>query len=256
MMQNTRWHGGWLLLVWLVLLAASLYTLTGDWGGFVSLDSMHKMGQFIAGFYPPAHTAPFLQKLALATCETLAISWLGSLLAALWGLGLALPAAGLWGKSTRRGARLLLNILRSVPELVWAGLLVIAAGLGPLPGMLALAIHTTGVLGRLYADSIENTPAAAFAQLHALGTPAVSAWCYTTLPQIWPQLASYFLYRWENNIRAAAVLGVVGAGGLGQMLFLHLSLFQFNEAASVLLAMIGLVLLVDQASYLLRKQLA
>ena len=78
---------------------------------------------------------------------------------------------------------------------------------------------------------------------------------YATLPQIWPQVISYTLYRWENNIRAAAVLGVVGAGGLGQMLAYHLGLFHMRETATVLIAMVGLVVLVDVASYLSRRWL-
>ena len=149
----------------------------------------------------------------------------------------------------------MLNALRAIPELVWASILVIAAGLGPLPGTLALAAHTMGVLGRLFADAIENAPAAAARALRDNGTPAPAVFLYATLPQALPQLLSYTLYRWENNIRAAAVLGVVGAGGLGQMLHYHLSLFQTRETATVILAMLAIVLLVDVASWLARRRL-
>ena len=132
---------------------------------------------------------------------------------------------------------------------------MIAAGLGPFPGTLALALHTTGVLGRLFAESIENaSPGPAFA-LRVRGLSEVRIFLYATLPQIWPQVISYTLYRWENNIRAAAVLGVVGAGGLGQMLSYHLGLFQMNETSTVLIGMIALVALVDGLSYLSRRWL-
>jgi phosphonate transport system permease protein len=153
-------------------------------------------------------------------------------------------------------SRLVLNMLRSIPELVWAALLLISAGLGPLAGTLALALHTSGVLGRLFAESIENaSPGPAFA-LRTRGTSEVKIFWYAILPQILPQLVSYMLYRWENNIRAAAVLGVVGAGGLGQMLAFHMGLFQMQETSSILLAMLLMVALVDAISYASRRMMA
>lgn len=151
--------------------------------------------------------------------------------------------------------RLALNILRSVPELVWALILLIAAGLGPFAGTLALAVHTTGVLGRLFADALENMPPAPEATLRINGVQPMAAFFYAALPQILPQLMSYTLYRWENNIRAAAILGIVGAGGLGQMLKYHLSLFQMQQAASVIIAMLVLITLVDGTSFWLRRRL-
>lgn len=229
-------------------------TLRGDWSGLFSLESLRKMGELFAGFVPPATDAKFLQQVTLGFFETLAISALGTLLAALGALLLALPAAGQGAR--RPVARLALNGLRAVPELVWAALLVIAAGLGPFPGTLALALHTTGVLGRLFADAFENTPPDAALALRRNGSGAIAAFFYGTLPTALPQLTSYTLYRWENNIRAAAVLGVVGGGGLGQLLYYHLGLFHFNEAGTVLLAMLALVALVDFASDRSRQAMA
>jgi len=168
---------------------------------------------------------------------------------------LALPGSRLHADDRAPGrvpTRLLLNVLRSVPELAWAGLLLIGAGLGPFAGTLALAAHTTGVLGRLFSEAIENAPPGPAAALRAHGVGTGRVFLYATLPQLLPQLLSYALYRWENNIRAAAVLGVVGAGGLGQLLAFHLGLFQMGKTATVLLAMLALVALVDVASYALR----
>jgi phosphonate transport system permease protein len=236
----------------LAFFALCVASLSGDWSSFFSRAAAVQMAEFLDGFYPPALGADFLVKLGGATAETLAISWLGTLFAAAGGLLLALPAAGRWGSAARIAARLVLNMLRSIPELVWAAMIVVAAGLGPFAGTLALAFHTTGVLGRLFGESLENVSPEPYLNLRRHGCGAVPAFCYATFPQILPQLVSYTLYRWENNIRAAAILGVVGAGGLGQMLHFHLSLFHTHETASVLIAMIVLVALVDVTSNRLR----
>ncbi len=166
---------------------------------------------------------------------------------------MSLPASGRCGVTARLVTRSALNVLRSIPELVWASILLIAAGLGPFAGTLALALHTVGVLGRLFADALENCPPLAEANLRINGVHPVAAFLYATLPQSSPQMMSYTLYRWENNIRAAAILGVVGAGGLGQMLKYHLSLFQMQQAASVIIAMLLMVAAVDAASFGLRR---
>ena len=174
------------------------------------------------------------------------------------GLALALPASRLhdgqraWARSP---TRLVLNALRSIPELVWAALLLISAGLGPFAGTLALALHTTGVLGRLFAEAIENAPPGPGDALRAQGVGNGRVFLYATLPQVLPQLMSYTLYRWENNIRAAAVLGVVGAGGLGQLLAFHMGLFQMGKTATILGAMLLMVALVDAASHGARRVL-
>jgi phosphonate transport system permease protein len=174
------------------------------------------------------------------------------------GVLLALPASrrGDGGASWARvPTRLLLNALRSIPELVWAALLLISAGLGPFAGTLALAFHTAGVLGRLFAEAIENAPPGPAAALRVQGVGGARVFLYATLPQVLPQLLSYTLYRWENNIRAAAVLGVVGAGGLGQMLAFHMGLFHMGKTATILGAMLLMVALVDAASHGARRVL-
>jgi len=253
---DARCKACWLVAGLVVLTVLSFWTLDLQWGQFFSLDALRKMGRFLGELLAPRTDLEFLKKLWPATLETLAMSALGTVLAAVLGLALALPASKTHtGDPARwRGwTRLLLNALRSIPELVWAALLLISAGLGPFAGTLALALHTSGVLGRLFAEAIENAPEGPAFALRVRGVPEGRVFWYATLPQVLPQLMSYTLYRWENNIRAAAVLGVVGAGGLGQMLAFHMGLFQMGETSSVLMAMMALVALVDAASYIARR---
>jgi phosphonate transport system permease protein len=235
---------------------ASFAYLAVDWSGLFSGESLRLMARFAAEFFPPDLQPAFVARVAWGALQTLAVATVGTLLAVGLGTLLALPASGRFGTAPRIAARLVLNALRSVPELVWAALMVIAAGLGPFAGTLALALHTSGVLGRLYAESLENAPRAPEAALRDAGSRAVAAFAYSTLPLVVPQGVAYALYRLEMNIRMAAVLGFVGAGGLGQMLYFHLSIFQQAQAATLLLAMLALVFAVDSLSAWARSALA
>ena len=255
---DARCAACWFLLALAALTAASFWSLDLQWAKFLSADSARRMGKFLGELLSPSINSAFLHKLLTASLETIAMSALGTLLAVIAGLALALPASRTHAddKARWRGpTRLILNGLRSIPELVWAALLIISAGLGPFAGTLALAFHTTGVLGRLFAEAIENAPPGPAYALRVQGVPAGRVFLYATLVQILPQLLSYALYRWENNIRAAAILGVVGGGGLGQMLAFHMGLFHMSETSSILMAMILLVALVDILSYLSRRLL-
>jgi phosphonate transport system permease protein len=253
-----RWQAGCFAVALCALVVASFWSLDLQWAQFLSLEAARSMGRFVAEFFPPEMQPTFVRRVLTGAWETLAMSLLGTLLAAGAGVLLALPASRAHAGErawSRTPTRLLLNALRAVPELVWAGLLLIAAGLGPFAGTLALAAHTTGVLGRLFAEAIENAPMGPADALRAQGVGRMRVFLYATLPQVLPQLLSYTLYRWENNIRAAAVLGVVGAGGLGQLLAFHMGLFQMHKTATVLIAMLLLVALVDAFSYGTRRGL-
>ena len=255
---DARCTACWFVVAVIGLVVASFWTLDLQWAQFLSWPALVKMGRFLAELFPPHVEPAFLKKLAIAALETLAMSALGTLLAVLLGLALALPASRSHADDPARWrgpTRLVLNALRSIPELVWAALLLITVGLGPFAGTLALTLHTSGVLGRLFAEAMENAPAGPGFALRTRGVGEGRVFAYATLPQILPQLLSYTLYRWENNIRAAAILGVVGAGGLGQMLAFHLGLFQMQETSSVLIAMLVLVALVDTLSYVSRRLL-
>jgi phosphonate transport system permease protein len=253
---DARCKACWFVLGLIVLTVASFWSLNLQWAALFSAESVRLMGKFVAELLTPDFSSAFVSKLWRASLETLAMSALGTLIAVVLGLLLALPASKTHADDPARLkglTRLILNMLRSIPELVWAALLLIAAGLGPFAGTLALGLHTAGVLGRLFAESIENAPPGAAFALRVRGVGEARIFWYATLPQIVPQLMSYTLYRWENNIRAAAVLGVVGGGGLGQMLAFHMGLFQMSKTSTILIAMLVLVALVDVASYAMRR---
>ncbi|HEY9027490.1 MAG TPA: phosphonate ABC transporter, permease protein PhnE [Burkholderiaceae bacterium] len=239
-----------------VAIGASFAYLAVDFRGLFGAEGRHAMARFVVEFFPPDIAPDFLHRAGFAALQTLAVSVLGTLIAMAAGAVLALPAAGRLGATARWGARFVLSFLRSMPELVWAALMVLAAGLGPFAGTLALALHTTGVLGRLFAESLENAAPAPEAALRELGAGPVARFVYGTLPQVAPQCVGYTLYRWEMNIRMATILGVVGAGGLGQMLYFHLSLFQQPQAATVLAGMILLVVASDSLSGWARRALS
>lgn len=236
-----------------IAVLGSFAYLSLDLGQLVSADAAGQMLQFLRSFFPPELSPGFLSRTAGSMLETLAVSAIGTLCAAILGFALALPASGLYGAALRAVSRFLLNLLRSIPELVWATLTVLAAGLGPFAGTLALALHTAGVLGRLFAETLENAPAAPTRALAEAGTSPALAFVYGTLPSVRPQFLAYILYRWETNIRMAAILGFVGAGGLGQMLYYELSLFHLSQACTVIAAMLVLAAFVDTASAILRR---
>ena len=240
-------------LLVLAAVAGSFAWLDMPLGVLFSIASAREAIAFVLRFVPPDLDPVFLGAVGQAALETLAISLLGTLLAALGGAALALPATGRQGRLARQASRFMLNLLRSVPELVWATLMVLAAGLGPFAGTLALALHTTGVLGRLFAEALENAPTAPAAALADSGAPAAAVFLYGTLPLVVPQWLAYALYRWEINLRMAAVLGFVGAGGLGAQLHYSLSLFHEARASTVMLVMLALAMAVDAVSAGLRR---
>ena len=231
-------------------------------------ENTRTMGAFLAGFWPPAHSADFLDLLLDATLQTLAIATAGMALA----LVLAIPASLLasralslsaasrngrpaWpGQCIRWPARGLLIFLRSVPEIVWALLFVRAVGLGPTAGVLAIAITYAGMLGKVYAEIFESVDQRPAQALLRAGSGRIVALAYGIVPSAAGELTSYTVYRWECAVRASVVMGFVGAGGLGQQIDLSMRMFAGAEVASMLLTFLLLVLVADQLSRLLRAR--
>ncbi|WP_321348227.1 ABC transporter permease subunit [Halopseudomonas oceani] len=232
-------------------------------------QSLETMGRFLSGFWPPATDAEFLRLLVRATLETLAMATAGMALALLLAIPASLMAtralsvsALLTGRPSRLGRalrypmRLLLIVLRSIPEIVWALLFVRAVGLGPTAGVLAIAITYSGMLGKVYAEILESVDQAPARALLQSGSSRTAAFFYGLLPNAAQELTSYSLYRWECAVRASVVMGFVGAGGLGQMIDLSIRMFAGGEVVSILLTFLLLVLFADQISLHLRRRLA
>jgi len=234
----------------------------------LSAAPLRAIVSFGAAAFPPELSPAYLRQVAPAAVETLAVSVLGTALAAALGLVLAWVAARPGGipdgagparravrAATAWGARGVLEALRTLPELVWALLLVLAVGLGPFAGALALGLHTAGVLGRLYAEVLEEVPVGPVAALEGAGAGRGASALVAILPHAAPQLVAYTLYRWEVNVRASAVLGVVGAGGLGTLLQLSFGLFQVHRTLTLLAVLLVLVLGVELVSGAARHRL-
>lgn len=252
------------LLVWPMVVVSEFkpFTLL-DW------QSLTSTGRFLASFVPPAHSAEFLHMLLRETWQTVAIATAGLALALLGAIPatlivterLSISRLGtghmrIGAQLLRQCVRWLLVLLRSVPELVWALLLVRIIGLGPTAGVLAIALTYAGMLGKVYAEILESSEAHASDALLLNGSSRLTALLYGALPEAASELVSYTVYRWECAIRGSVVMGFVGAGGLGQRMDESMKMLAGGEVASMLLVFVLLVAGADLVSKMLRKKLA
>ena len=149
---------------------------------------------------------------------------------------------------------LFLNILRSIPEIIWALIFLTIFGLGPITGTIALTIHTTGIISRLYIDLIQNYSKKNELSLVISGNSKIKIFLYQTFPNLFSNFLSLILYRWEYNIRASSVLGIVGAGGIGQELYFYLSLFNYENVFIIMIFILINIFIIDEISNKLRKE--
>lgn len=189
--------------------------------------------------------------------DTLAMSVAGTVLAVTLSLPLGLLAAPNTSPHpfVYGAFRLLLNALRSVPELIMGIFFVAAVGFGALPGVLALGLHSTGMVGKFFAEAIEHVDHKPIEAARAAGASPLQVVTHAVLPQVLPQLTDTTLYRWEYNFRASTVLGVVGAGGIGFELIASLRLLQYDQVAAIMLCILAAVTLVDALGGALRRRL-
>ena len=189
--------------------------------------------------------------------DTLAMSIAGTALAVLFSLPLALLASpnttpNAW---VCRITRVVLAACRSVPEIILGILFVAVVGFGALPGVLALALHSIGMVAKFYAESIEHVDPRPLKAASAAGASRLQVITHAVLPQVLPQLADITIYRWEYHFRASAVLGIVGAGGIGFELMAALRLIKYDEVSALLLSVLACVLVVDGMGAALRRKL-
>lgn len=218
------------------------------------IEGLPFMWDFLRRMLPP--DVSVLGNALRGAVETIQIAVVGTAAAAV----LALPMSFAAARNAAPpwlfyGARGLLNAFRAVDTLVYALIFVAAVGLGPFPGVLAVVVYTATVLAKLYSEAIEAIEPGPVEAVRATGATALQVLRWGVLPQLVPQFLSFTLYRFETNIRAAAVLGFVGAGGIGFYIQTYLRLLNYPAAATVLLVLIGLVMIVDFASSRLRARL-
>lgn len=189
--------------------------------------------------------------------DTLLIAYLGTVIGGIGAFLLCFLAAGnlVQSRLVVFGTRRVLEFCRTVPELVFALTFVVAFGLGPVPGVLALAIHTLGALGKQFAEVVENIDMKPFEGVTATGASWTEAVRFAALPQVLSNFASYGLLRFEINVRGAAVMGFVGAGGIGQDLLEAIRKFYYSDVSAMLLMIIATVVVIDLATERLRHVL-
>ncbi|MHC6225801.1 phosphonate ABC transporter, permease protein PhnE [Pseudomonas sp. X10] len=255
MVDTPRTPRGWVSTA--TLLLALLYGLHWSaegaqlsWRELAS--GMPQIADFLSRSLPPdLSILPSLWRPAL---ETLQIALWGTLL----GIILAVPLGLLAARNLHdnrwlyQGTRQLLNVIRSINELILALVFVSAVGLGPFPGVLALALHGVGMLGKFFAESIEEIDQGPIEALQATGARPLQVIVFGVLPQVITAWIAVVLYRFEVNLRSATVLGMVGAGGLGFELVSSLKLFKYQETATCILVITLMVVLADLVSNRLR----
>jgi phosphonate transport system permease protein len=246
----------WLLAA--AVTGVTIWSLIGTDVGIGSLIAGRQgAAQLLGGLFPPDLSGDLLKRVAITTLETLQISIAALALGALIGLPLAVLIAGnvRAPRPVASAARLTAAALRGVPELLWALLFVATVGLGPAAGVYAVGLHAAGVIAKLCSEQMEAVEAAPVEAMRLTGASRTATTLLAIIPQARANIASQMLYQWECNIRGSVVIGFVGAGGIGQDLGIALRLFRYEELATLIIAVLLLVLGVDRISRIFRSRL-
>ncbi|GAC1345216.1 MAG: phosphonate ABC transporter, permease protein PhnE [Acetobacteraceae bacterium] len=244
-----RWAG------WLAVVLVFAWAYRGAEIKPVELwNSGGNLVQLAQEFFPPDfHEWQFYVEEMLLTVQV-----------AIWGTGLAvltaIPAALLCSTNlvpwwVSQPVRRVMDMFRSINELVFAMLFVVVVGLGPFAGVLALWVHTTGILAKLFAEAVEAIEPGPVEGVRATGAHALEEIAYAVIPQVLPLWVGFTLYRFESNVRSASVIGLVGAGGIGQVLWEIIRAFQFQQTCAVLIIVVLTVTAIDALSQQLRRAL-
>lgn len=210
------------------------------------------MADFASGFLRPSlrdWTAYTLQMV-----ETVQIALWGTALAVFFGIPFAiLSSANVCPQWIVQPVRRLMDAFRAINEIVFALLFVVAVGLGPLAGVLALAIHNIGIVAKLFSEAVESIDPRPVEGIRATGANRLQEVIFGIVPQVMPLWSSFTLYRFETNVRSATVLGIVGAGGIGQSLYENIRGFQYSETATIVIIIVLTVMLIDMLSARIRR---
>ena len=206
-------------------------------------------------FLPPDWS--YIEVALPAMVASIQMAWIGTLIGAV----LSLPLGFFGAKNISSGpvsnaVRVFLNAIRAFPEVVLAVVVFVPiAGLGPVAGALAIGIHSIGTLGKLTAEAIESIDSGPVEAARATGAPTLAVQRWGVLPQVLPEIVAFWLYRFEINLRAAAVLGIVGAGGIGAVLSNTLSYRRFDKAGLAIIVVVIATILIDQISGYVRRRI-
>ena len=264
--------GGWtptvkhvfILLVVIVYVLSMLETGTNP---KAFIEGLPMMGEFVGKMFPPHFIdwdapyyynrdadIPFLLEKAV---ETIQMAVVGTFLAVIFGFLLAMVAARNISPNifVYQAARTICDSFRGISELVWALLFVSMLGLGPFTGIMALAVHNTGALGKYFSEAIEAIDVGVLDAVEASGATRTQVFFHGVMPELGALFMSYILYYFEHNLRQATVLGVVGAGGIGTSLLLSMTYFNFEKVLTIVMIMLSMVIVTDWLSGIIRKRL-
>jgi phosphonate transport system permease protein len=248
----------------ILCIALGLAGVAGEVDVVKFYSNVHRLPNYLWNIAPPLSWATLggdvaewfwnLKHWLTLLVDTLLIAYLGTLLGLIGGFTLCFSATANLEQHrlVRFATRRLLEFCRSVPEIVFALLFVVAFGLGPMPGVLALAVHTLGALGKQFAEVAENVDMKPVEGAIATGASRILAIRFAVLPQVMSNFASYTLLRFEINVRGAAVMGFVGAGGIGQDLMEAVRKFYYSDVSAILLLIITTVVVIDLVTERLR----
>lgn len=214
-----------------------------------------RIAEFVGRMIPPDLSV--MPEVVEGTAETLRIAILGTLGAVLASVPLGLLAAETLAPPwVHRPVRMLLALVRAIPLILVAMLMVGAVGLGPLPGMIAVAFHASGMLGKFYAEAIDGVSRAPVEALESSGASLLQQLRFGIWPQMAPVVMRDTIFRFELNLRESLILGIVGAGGIGFYIQTYVRSFQYDKAATVTLAVVVLVVLIEAVNAAMRRRLS
>ncbi len=245
---------GWLITAGLIALLAWSFAPVEMHKSPSLFTDWRNMAEFLAGFLKPNFHDwdVYLREMV----ETVQIAIWGTALAVVFGIPMAiLASANVSPQWIVQPVRRLMDAFRAINEIVFALMFVVAVGLGPLAGVLALAVHNVGIIAKLFSEAVEAIDPRPVEGIRSSGASKLQEVVYGIIPQVMPLWSSFTLYRFETNVRSATVLGLVGAGGIGHSLYENIRGFNYAETAAIIIIVVATVMLIDMISARIRAQL-